>query len=73
MAQLAGLRNLCRQFDRFQAGLITAVLGRDSAGKPVRKTGVMATVLSGGTVAAGDAIDVELPALPNQVPRRFRQ
>ena len=67
VVQLTGLRNPCRQIDRFHHGLMAAVLGRDSEGKPIRKTGVMAIVLSGGTVAAGDAIGVELPALPHRV------
>jgi len=39
-----------------------AVLGRDSEGRLIRKSGVMAIVIKGGVVKAGDAIVVELPA-----------
>ena len=67
VVQVKGLRNPCSQLDRFQNGLMTAVLGRDSAGGLVRKTGVMGIVLQGGIVAAGDAIRIELPTLPHRV------
>lgn len=67
VVQITGLRNPCSLLDRFQNGLMAAVLGRDSAGGLVRKTGVMGIVLKGGIVKAGDAIRVELPALPHRV------
>ncbi len=66
VVQLTGLRNPCSQIDRFQSGLMVAVLGRDSADRLVRKSGVMAIVLEGGSVSAGDAIRVDLPALPHR-------
>jgi len=47
--------------DAFQPGLMAAMLGRDAEGGLVRKSGVMAIVISGGDVKAGDAITVELP------------
>jgi MOSC domain-containing protein YiiM len=43
-----------------------AVLDRDADGQLVRKSGVMAIVLEGGEVRAGDAIAVELPAEPHR-------
>jgi hypothetical protein len=52
----------CRQIDAFQRGLTTAVLGRNSEGHLIGKAGVMATVINGGDVRAGDVIAVELPA-----------
>ncbi len=61
--QLTGLRNPCSQIDKFQKGLMAAVLDRDAEGKLIRKSGVMAVVLAGGKVMPGDAIEVELPAL----------
>lgn len=61
---LTGLRNPCKQIDRFQPGLMAAVLDRDAEGHTVRKAGVMAIVTAGGSVAAGDAITVVLPAQP---------
>jgi MOSC domain-containing protein YiiM len=64
--EVTGLRNPCVQIDRFQQGLMAATLGRDADGGLVRKTGVMSIVLAGGDVSAGDAIAVELPALPHR-------
>jgi MOSC domain-containing protein YiiM len=61
VVEITGLRNPCRQLDAFQPGLMDAVLGRDAAGRPVRKSGVMAVVINGGDVQAGDGIAVELP------------
>ena len=62
--ELTGLRNPCVQIDRFQSGLLAAVVGRDEPGGIVRKTGVMSIVVRDGEVTAGDSIVVELPAEP---------
>jgi MOSC domain-containing protein YiiM len=62
MIEVTGLRNPCRQIDAFQQGLTAAVLGRDLEGRLIRKAGVMAIVIAGGDVTAGDLIAVELPA-----------
>lgn len=62
--EITGLRNPCLQIDRFESGLLKAVVGRDEAGELVRKAGVMGIVLAGGDVRAGDAVGVELPAEP---------
>lgn len=62
VVEVTGLRNPCRQIEAFQAGLMSAVLGRDPEGNLIRKTGVMAVVIAGGDVQAGDAVAVELPA-----------
>ena len=62
IVELTGLRNPCSQIDRFQRGLMAAVLDRDAQGALVRKAGVMAVVLEGGDVRSGDAIDVQLPS-----------
>lgn len=62
VVELTGLRNPCVQIDRFQQGLLGAVLDRDANGALVRKSGVMSVVLSGGDVTVGDAIVVELPS-----------
>jgi MOSC domain-containing protein YiiM len=60
--EITGLRNPCRQIDAFQRGLTAAVLGRDREGRLIRRAGVMAIVITGGDVKAGDLITVELPA-----------
>ena len=59
--EITGLRNPCRQIDAFQRGLTATVLSRDPAGRLIRKAGVMAIVITGGDVKAGDLITVELP------------
>jgi MOSC domain-containing protein YiiM len=64
--ELTGLRNPCVQIDRFQRGLMAAVLARNAQGGLVRKAGVMAVVLAGGMVRPGDAIAIERPALPHR-------
>jgi MOSC domain-containing protein YiiM len=64
--EVTGLRNPCVQLDRFQAGLMRAMLGRGPGGETVRKCGVMAVVVTGGDVRAGDPIAVELPAGPHR-------
>jgi MOSC domain-containing protein YiiM len=65
VVELTGLRNPCVQIDRFQHGLMAAVIGRDAEGRPRYKAGVMSIVIVGGVVRPGDAIAVELPATPH--------
>jgi MOSC domain-containing protein YiiM len=62
---LAGLRNPCGQINGFRDGLLKEVLGRTADGSVVRKAGVMAVVLRGGPIRAGDAVTAELPPLPH--------
>ena len=64
--RVTGLRNPCRQIDDFQRGLMAAVLDRAADGALIRKAGVMAVVVRGGVVAAGDTVRVVLPALPHR-------
>ena len=62
IVEITGLRNPCVQIDRFQKGLMKAVLDKDSQGSLIRKSGIMGIVLEGGEVRPGDAVRVELPA-----------
>ena len=66
LIELTGLRNPCKQIDRFQKGLMQAVLGRDEHGQLLLRAGVMAIVLQGGLISSGDTISVDLPALPHK-------
>ncbi|BBE74590.1 MOSC domain-containing protein [Oharaeibacter diazotrophicus] len=66
VVEVTGLRNPCAQLDCFQKGLTAALLGRDADGGLVRKAGVMAIVVAGGTVGPDDPIGVELPPRPWQ-------
>jgi MOSC domain-containing protein len=65
VVEVTGLRNPCVQLDRFQQGLMAAVLDRDDRGRLVRKAGVMAVVVTSGDVRPGDRIAVELPPPPH--------
>jgi MOSC domain-containing protein YiiM len=64
--EVTGLRNPCHQLDKLRPGLKAATLDRDAEGNVIRKAGVMAIVIEGGTVRPGDAIAIELPAAPHQ-------
>lgn len=65
VVEVTGLRNPCLQLDRFRPGLMKATLGRTPDGALIRKAGVMAIVVAGGDVQAGDAIRVEVPPGPH--------
>jgi MOSC domain-containing protein YiiM len=64
--ELTGLRNPCVQLNRYQDGLMKALLDRDADGGLVRLAGVMAIVLAGGVVRPGDPIEVSLPSMPHR-------
>jgi MOSC domain-containing protein YiiM len=61
VVEITGLRNPCVQLDRFQNGLMQAVLGRDAKGGVTLRAGIMGVVLASGDVRPGDAIKVTLP------------
>jgi MOSC domain-containing protein YiiM len=65
IVQVTGLRNPCVQIDRFQSGLMGAVLDRDAAGNLIRKAGIMSVVVRGGEVRPGDSVIAEMPARPH--------
>lgn len=64
--EITGLRNPCAQLDRFAKGLMAATLDRDADGRLVRKAGVMAIVVNGGSVRAGDPLTAHLPQDRNE-------
>jgi MOSC domain-containing protein YiiM len=66
VVEVTGLRNPCAQLDGIQPGLMAATLERDAEGNLVRKAGVMAIVIAGGEVRAGDAVTVVLPPEPHR-------
>lgn len=63
--EVTGLRNPCVQIERFQPGLLKAVLDHGPNGELIRKAGIMTIVRSGGLARAGDPIAVDLPPLPH--------
>ena len=66
VVEVTGLRNPCRQLDGFLPGLMAALMNRDADGNPIRKSGIMSIVLTGGDVRPGDSIRAELPPEPHQ-------
>jgi MOSC domain-containing protein YiiM len=62
---VTGLRNPCLQIERFQPGLLAAVLGRGPNGEVIRKAGIMTVVRAGGVIRPGDRIEVGLPPRPH--------
>ena len=58
VVEITGLRNPCAQIESFSPGLLAAVSGRAADGSLIRKAGVMAIVLEGGSVQAGDPIAI---------------
>jgi MOSC domain-containing protein YiiM len=65
VVEVTGLRNPCVQIDRFQPGLMHAVIDRDAAGQPVFKAGIMAIVVTDGEVRPGEPIAITLPPEPH--------
>lgn len=65
VVELTGLRTPCFKLDRWQPGLKMATIERGARNRIILKAGVMAVVVAGGEVRAGDAIEVELPAEPH--------
>ena len=66
VVEVTGLRNPCIQIDNFQKGLMAATLDKDADGNLVRKPGIMSIVIAEGDVQPGDAVRVELPAMPHR-------
>ena len=61
VVRVTGLRNPCQQINGFEPGLLREVLGRTEDGVVERKGGVMAVVIAGGAVRAGDDVRVQRP------------
>ena len=61
VVELTGLRSPCSKINKYQGGLMKALVEKDDDGCIIRKSGVMGVVIAGGVVAPGDALRVELP------------
>ena len=64
--QITGLRNPCKQLDDYQKGLLSAVLDKTPEGELIRKSGVMAIVISGGIIKPNDFIKIQFPEKPHK-------
>jgi MOSC domain-containing protein YiiM len=60
--EITGCRNPCAQLNGIDERLLAQVAQKAEDGSIIRKAGIMAIVLEGGTVCAGDVIRVEVPA-----------
>jgi len=56
--EVTGLRNPCHQINGIAPGLMDAVLDRAADGSLIRKSGIMAVVITGGVIAVDDPITV---------------
>lgn len=61
IVEVTGLRNPCQHINGFEPGLLRQVLGRTDDGVVERKGGIMAIVVTGGVVRAGDDLRVQFP------------
>jgi MOSC domain-containing protein YiiM len=66
IVEVMGLRDPCAQLDRFQPGLMAALLDRAPDGALIRKAGIMGIVLADGVVYPNDPIRVTLPPEPHR-------
>jgi MOSC domain-containing protein YiiM len=66
VVEVTGLRNPCNQLNKYQPGLMGAVLDRAEDGTLIRKAGIMGIVIETGEIELGDAIRVEWPSGPFQ-------
>lgn len=64
--RVTGLRNPCWQIDALRPGLLAEMVEKRPDGSIKRKCGVMGVVESGGAVAQGAAIAIELPPEPHR-------
>lgn len=64
--EITGLRNPCKQINGLAEGLMQATLDKAPDGSLIRKSGVMAVVVTGGEVRAGDLIHLESVPLAHE-------
>jgi len=64
VVEITGLRSPCSLINKFQNGLMKALVTKDADGHVVRKSGVMSVVVSGGEVSPSDDVRVVLPPEP---------
>lgn len=63
---ITGLRNPCHQLNGHSAGLMDALLDKADDGSLIRKGGVMAIVIRGGAIRAGDTITLDVSPTPHR-------
>jgi MOSC domain-containing protein YiiM len=67
IVEVTGLRTPCSQIDQHRKALQQHLWGPPGQdGKKTRRAGIMAIVLTGGTVRPNDAVRIELPPEPHE-------
>jgi len=59
--ELTGLRNPCAQINNYRDGLLSSFRSENPEGDTIRRAGIMAIVINGGVIRAGDEIRIEIP------------
>ena len=59
--ELTGLRNPCAQINTYRDGLLSAFRSENPDGETIRRAGILAIVISGGTIRIGDEIHIKIP------------
>ena len=59
--ELTGLRNPCAQINTYQEGLLSAFRSENPDGETIRRAGIMAIVIDGGSIRVGDEIHIKTP------------
>ena len=65
IVEVTGLRDPCVKMDRFKPGLRRAVTDQREGVRRFTRGAVMAIVVQGGIVRAGDPVKIELPEGPH--------
>ena len=59
--ELTGLRNPCAQINTYREGLLSAFRSENPDGETIRRAGIMAIVIDGGSIRVGDEIHIKTP------------
>ena len=59
--KLTGLRNPCAQINTYREGLLSAFRSENPDGETIRRAGIMAIVINGGSIRVGDEIHFKIP------------
>ena len=59
--ELTGLRNPCAQINTYREGLLSVFRSENPDGETIRRAGIMAIVINGGSIRVGDEIHFKIP------------
>ena len=61
IVEVTGLRNPCKQIERFSPGMLQCILRKHENGKTEKRAGIMGIVRKGGVIHTQDKIQVIAP------------